>query len=98
MDQDRRTGADAPIAYRRPRDGPVRLEKHLVMQQTSPDRLMTVDELAELLHQGPWMVYKSFKSVGIPYIKINGGSVRFRRSSVERWLDSQEEVGFEAKG
>jgi excisionase family DNA binding protein len=57
-----------------------------------PDQLMTVDDLAELLNQSPWTVYRNFKTAGVPYLKING-SIRFRRSSVDQWLADCERTG-----
>ncbi|MFF5102941.1 helix-turn-helix domain-containing protein [Streptomyces sp. NPDC000134] len=45
------------------------------------NRLMTVDELAEYLGKKPAWIYNNHRKVG--------GSLRFRMSEVDRWLDRE---------
>ena len=62
------------------------------VRKPPPDRLMTIDDLAELLHQSRWTTYRNFKSMGVPYLKLNG-SIRFKRASVEQFLADHERTG-----
>jgi excisionase family DNA binding protein len=51
-------------------------------------RLMTVDELAEYLGKKPAWIYNNHRALGIPSRKV-GGSLRFRLSEVDRWIDRE---------
>lgn len=51
-------------------------------------RLMTVDELAEYLGKKPAWIYNNHRTLGIPSRKV-GGSLRFRLSEVDRWIDRE---------
>ena len=53
------------------------------------DRLLTTEEVADLLGQRSWWVRENMESVGLPGIKI-GRQWRFRPSEIEEWLDSQK--------
>jgi excisionase family DNA binding protein len=51
---------------------------------------ITVQELASMLKVRPTTVYQwMFRKVPIPSVKI-GGTIRFRRSEIERWLIEKE--------
>ncbi|MFF5669775.1 helix-turn-helix domain-containing protein [Streptomyces hygroscopicus] len=52
------------------------------------NRLMTVDELAEYLGKKPAWIYNNHRMLGLPSRKV-GGSLRFRLSEVDRWLDRE---------
>ncbi|ARP72100.1 helix-turn-helix domain-containing protein [Streptomyces pluripotens] len=51
-------------------------------------RLMTVNELADYLAVKPAWIYNNHRALGIPSRKV-GGSLRFRLSEVDRWLDRE---------
>ena len=53
------------------------------------DRLLTVQEICELLQVKKTYVYWLTHQKKIPHIKIQG-ILRFRRSAIDRWLESQE--------
>jgi len=56
---------------------------------TSFERLLTVQDICELLKVPKSYVYWLTHSKKIPYLKING-HLRFRQSSIGEWLESQE--------
>ena len=61
-------------------------------EMTPPDRLLTVAELADYLNVHPGSIYRwRVERKGPRGIKFGDGSVRFRLSDVERWLDEQLE-------
>lgn len=49
---------------------------------------MTVLELAEYLNVKVGWVYDRWRDEGIPAIRV-GQSLRFRRSDVDKWLESR---------
>ncbi|MER5551572.1 helix-turn-helix domain-containing protein [Streptomyces sp. NPDC002793] len=51
-----------------------------------PNRMMSVNDLADYLAMKPAWVYNNHRALGIPSRKI-GGHLRFRRSEVDRWID-----------
>ncbi|MEY6566621.1 helix-turn-helix domain-containing protein [Streptomyces sp. PGLac3x] len=51
-------------------------------------RLMTVNELADYLAVKPAWIYNNHRALAIPSRKV-GGSLRFRLSEVDRWLDRE---------
>ena len=53
------------------------------------DRLLTVQEISELLKVPKSYVYWLTHQKKIPYIKIQG-HLRFRQSHIEGWLKAQE--------
>ena len=53
------------------------------------ERLLTVQEICELLKVPKSYVYWLTHSKKIPFLKING-HLRFRQSSIDEWLESQE--------
>jgi len=56
---------------------------------TSFERLLTVQDICELLKVPKSYVYWLTHSKKIPHLKING-HLRFRQSSIGEWLESQE--------
>ena len=54
---------------------------------------MTTDEVAEMLRVSTETVknYRRLKVDPIPYIKLSGGAIRFRREAVEQWLREREQ-------
>jgi excisionase family DNA binding protein len=56
------------------------------------ERLLTPDDLAELLRTSRISVIRQSRAGKIPAIKI-GKAWRFRRSSIDRWLSEQETSG-----
>ena len=57
--------------------------------ETTLERLLTVQEICELLKVPKSYVYYLTHSKSIPHFKING-HLRFRQSHIEEWLESQE--------
>lgn len=53
--------------------------------------LYTAPELAETLHVSVGHVYRLVAQRRVPFVKL-GGAVRFRRESIERWIEKQEVV------
>jgi excisionase family DNA binding protein len=54
------------------------------------DRLLTTEEVAEILGKRSWWVRENMESVGLPGIKI-GRQWRFRPTEIEDWLDSHKQ-------
>ncbi|MGX1881022.1 helix-turn-helix domain-containing protein [Streptomyces sp. NPDC055287] len=50
--------------------------------------LVSVNELAEYLSVKPAWIYNNHRALGIPSRKV-GGSLRFRLSEVDRWIDRE---------
>jgi excisionase family DNA binding protein len=58
-------------------------------QQTTPDPIMTLDELAQYLRVSAGHLYNKWKVLGIPAITVLGKKcLRFRKSQVDIWLES----------
>jgi excisionase family DNA binding protein len=53
--------------------------------------LLTPCDLAAILRVSKGHVYRLVQQRKVPFIK-NGGSVRFRPESIERWIQEQEVV------
>lgn len=64
---------------------------HITMgeSKSAPDRLLTAQEVSELLSVKKSYVYFLTHSKKIPHIKIEG-LLRFRRSQIEAWLSNME--------
>ena len=54
------------------------------------DRLMSVKEAAEVLQVSAYMVRQWARERKIPAIRMGERYWRFRRSSLERWIEEQE--------
>ncbi len=66
-----------------------RISSESLSEQTSIDRLLTAQEVSELLSVKKSYVYWLTHSKKIPHIKIEG-LLRFRRSHIEDWLAKME--------
>ena len=53
------------------------------------ESLMTVEDLAAYLSKPKSWVYDNHRKASIPSCRI-GQSIRFRRTAVDRWIDSHE--------
>lgn len=69
--------------------GKTGLEDVKVSVENKLERLLTVQEISELLKVPKSYVYLLTHKKRIPYVKIQG-LLRFRRSHIEGWLRSQE--------
>lgn len=49
----------------------------------------TVQELAEYLRMRPITIYKHASRGGLPGFKV-GATWRFKKSSIDKWIDEQE--------
>lgn len=58
-------------------------------ENASPDPLLNVQQLADLLGLSRVTTYREYRRLGIPFLTV-GGSVRFRRESVEEWIRARE--------
>jgi excisionase family DNA binding protein len=58
----------------------------------APPAVMTIDDLAEYLQVSKSSLYKLVQSGQIPGHKV-GKHWRFRRNTIDRWLDKGEAVG-----
>ena len=54
------------------------------------EKLLTVQDISSLLGVKKSYVYHLTNKKRIPHIKINGHHLRFRRSDIDEWLQSQE--------
>ncbi len=54
------------------------------------DKLLTIDQLAEVLQIKKATIYSWTFSKKIPHLKI-GGALRFREREIVKWIDSQIE-------
>ena len=64
--------------------------------QMETDKLLTVQEICELLKVKRSYVYWLTYQKKIPFIRMMG-HLRFKKSAIEQWLDEQEirdDVGF----
>ena len=52
------------------------------------DEILTIDEVATYLKAGKRTVYRLASSGGIPAFKL-GGTWRFRRYELDRWISSR---------
>lgn len=55
------------------------------------DRLLTAEEVAEILGVSPEWVYDAARERRLPCIRI-GRIVRFRREAIEAWIIDQEQA------
>lgn len=53
-----------------------------------PDEILTIDEVASYLKAGKRTVYRLAASGQIPAFKL-GGTWRFRRAELDRWIASR---------
>jgi excisionase family DNA binding protein len=61
------------------------------MSAEYPDRvLLTAEEVAEMLGMGVDWIYEQARRGRIPVVRL-GRYLRFRRESIEKWLDENEE-------
>jgi excisionase family DNA binding protein len=59
---------------------------------TNPDRLLTADEVAAMLHVTKSWVYDQTRQHRMPHVRL-GRYVRYRRSAVDRWIEQIEAGG-----
>ena len=52
-----------------------------------PARLMTCQEIAEMVSVTPQIIYKLVKKKQIPHVRL-GKIIRFKNDVIERWLES----------
>jgi excisionase family DNA binding protein len=54
------------------------------------DRLLTADDVAELLGMRTDFIYRLAREGRIPHLRF-GRTLRFRAEAIERWLEEQEQ-------
>ena len=57
------------------------------------DRLLTVREIARYLAMAPGTIRNRVSAGTIPFVKLPGGQVRFRRADIDAWVASGQENG-----
>lgn len=57
------------------------------------EKLLKVEEVSDLLGIPKGSVYNLVHEGRIPHIKLGDGRLRFKPSSLEKWLDSMEKKG-----
>lgn len=57
-------------------------------RRTTPNEILTIDEVAEYLRLTPQTIYKWAQEKRIPAVKL-GKEWRFRRSVIDKWFDDQ---------
>lgn len=75
-------GIDAKVAF-------IRIEKGIFKME----KLMTIDQVAELLQVPTSWIYERTRSNKIPHRKV-GTYLRFEAKEIHRWLDSQSSLKF----
>ncbi|MFC1717776.1 helix-turn-helix domain-containing protein [Candidatus Poribacteria bacterium] len=65
------------------------IEGLMMSTETILDRLLTIQEVCELLKVKKTYIYWLTHQRKIPYIKMQG-HLRFRQSDIDEWLSSQE--------
>ena len=58
------------------------------------NQMMTVRDVAAYLHMHQSSIYRMLKRQGLPAFKV-GSDWRFRKESVDRWIEAQETAGME---
>lgn len=53
------------------------------------EKLLTIDEVAQMLQVSRSAIYKNMSAGTIPYLRINKRIVRFRPSDIQAWLDGK---------
>jgi excisionase family DNA binding protein len=56
----------------------------------SPNEIMTIEEVAKMLRCHRTSLYRLLKLNQIPHFRL-GTDYRFRRSSIDAWMNKQEE-------
>jgi excisionase family DNA binding protein len=56
------------------------------------EKLLTVQECADLLHLSKPTIYRLVKEEGLPWVRPTGADMRFRPEQVEAWLESRGAV------
>jgi excisionase family DNA binding protein len=54
------------------------------------ERLLTIDQVSEILQVKKATIYSWTFSRKIPFVKVNG-ALRFREREISQWVDSQVE-------
>ena len=74
------------------------------MHSNGNEQILTVDQAAQYLGMNKRQIWEMTRARGqarmpvpIPVIRING-NIRFKKSSLERWIDQLEEHGRTAGG
>jgi len=64
----------------------------LIRHQVNMERLLTIEDVCDLLQVSKSLVYKWVHYQFIPHLKI-GTKVRFKQSQIENWLKRREHKG-----
>lgn len=59
------------------------------LSTTTPDRLLTADEVAAMLHVTKSWVYDQTRRDRMPHVRLG----RYRRAAVDRWIEDLEARG-----
>lgn len=56
------------------------------------EQLMTLEEVADMLHLSKWRIRQLCNQGEIPHIRI-GRLFRFKKGSIQAWIDAQKDGG-----
>jgi excisionase family DNA binding protein len=57
---------------------------------------LNVEEVAELLGVSTDVIYSMVKQGKIPYFKVGNRLIRFQASSIQEWMNEQEQCNYQA--
>jgi excisionase family DNA binding protein len=58
--------------------------------ELGPERLLTADEVAEILGVPPSLVYALVRNGEMPAVRVGERYIRFRSQALLRWIESRE--------
>ena len=64
-----------------------------ILDEIQMEKLLKVNEVSELLGIPKGSVYNLVHEGRIPVVKLGNGRVRFKPSSLEKWINSMEKKG-----
>ena len=62
-------------------------------ESTEMEKLLKIDEVSELLGVPKGSIYNLVHEGRIPHVKLGDGRLRFKPSSLEKWVNSMEKQG-----
>lgn len=66
----------------------VREEMQAAVKGSKDDRLLTVEEVCQVLNVNPHWLYHNVKK--LPFARKIGGNLRFSNNDLQRWISAQK--------
>ena len=63
----------------------------------TPEKLLTVEEVAEILRVSPTTVYRRIQAGELPYIKLGHRQVRIKPADLKAYIEAHRVTGEPAK-